>query len=91
MQHYAPAAQQEPASPTASVTSYTYYEGGSRELPLPNEHRSSIATIGQEQQSPAADMVTQTITATAATTTVRPDTPPIDTAATTQTTITPSQ
>jgi hypothetical protein len=47
-QRYAPAAEQEPASPTASVTSYTYYGRGPRELPLPNEHRSSIATLGQE-------------------------------------------
>jgi hypothetical protein len=47
-QRYTPAAQQEPASPTASVTSYTYYGGGPRELPLPNEQCSSIATFGQE-------------------------------------------
>jgi hypothetical protein len=84
-QRYAPNTQQEPPSPTASVSSYTYYGRGPRELPPPNEHRSSIATLSQEQQSPAADMATQTITTTAATTTIRPSTPPIDTTPTTQT------
>jgi hypothetical protein len=90
-QRYTPAAEQEPASPTASVTSYTYYGGGSGELLLPNEHHTSIATFSQEQQSPTADMATQTITATAATTTIRPDTPPVDVTTTTQATTMPSQ
>jgi hypothetical protein len=83
-QRYAPSTQQEPPSPTASVTNYTYYGGRPRELPPPNEQRSSIATLSQEQQSPTADMATQTITATAATTTIRPDTPPIDATSTAQ-------
>jgi hypothetical protein len=48
-QRYAPATEQEPASPAASDTSYTYYGRGPRELPLPNKHRSSIATFSQEQ------------------------------------------
>jgi hypothetical protein len=90
-QRYASNAQQEPPSPTASATSYTYYGRGPRELPPPNEHRSSIPTFSQEQQSPAADMATQTTTTTAATTTVRPSTPPIDTTPTTQTAASPSQ
>jgi hypothetical protein len=70
MQRYAPAAEQEPTSPAASDTSYTYYRREPRELPLPNEHHSSIATFSQEQQPTATDMVTQTTTATAARTTV---------------------
>jgi hypothetical protein len=86
MQHYAPATEQRPASPVASVTSYTYYRREPRELPLPNEHCSSIATFSQKQQPITTDMVTQTTTAIAATTTVRPNTPPIAT-----TTTTPSQ
>jgi hypothetical protein len=90
-QRYAPTTEREPASPTASVTSYTYYGGGSRELPLPNEHRTSIATLSQEQQPTTTNMATQTITATAATTTIGPSTPPIDTTTTAQTTTTPSQ
>jgi hypothetical protein len=91
MQCYAPATEQEPASPTASVTSYTYYGGEPRELPLPNEHHSSIATISQEQQPTTTNMATQTTTVTAATTTVQPSTPPIITNANTQTTTTPLQ
>jgi hypothetical protein len=69
-QRYAPATEQEPASPAASDTSYTYYRREPRELLLPNEHRSSIATFSQEQQLTTTDMVTQTTTATAAMTTV---------------------
>jgi hypothetical protein len=88
-QRYAPATEQEPVSPAASDTSYTYYRREPKELPLPNEHCSSITTFSQEQQPIATDMVTQTTTATAATTTVRPSTPPI--ATTTQTTTMPSQ
>jgi hypothetical protein len=76
-QHYAPATEQEPASPAASDTSHTYYRGEPRELPLLNEHRSSIATSSQEQQPTTTDMATQTTTITAAMTTVRPSTPPI--------------
>jgi hypothetical protein len=90
-QRYTPTTEQRPASPTASDTSYTYYRGEPRELPLPNEHHSSIATSSQEQQSTATNMVTQTTTATAATTTVRPSTPPITTTTNTQATTTPSQ
>jgi hypothetical protein len=90
-QHYTPATEQRPASPTASDTSYTYYGGRPRELPHPNKHRSSIATFSQEQHLTATDMVTQTTTATAATTTVRPSTPPITTTTNTQATTTPSQ
>jgi hypothetical protein len=70
MQRYAPTAEQEPMSPAASDTSYTYYGRGPRELLLPNEHRSSIATLSQEQQPTTTNMATQTATATAATTTV---------------------
>ena len=89
-QRYAPAAEQELASPAASDTSYTYYRREPRELPLPNEHHSSIATFSQEQQSTATNMATQTTTTTAATTTVQPSTPPITTTATAQTTTVPS-
>jgi hypothetical protein len=90
-QRYTPASEQKPVSPTASDTSYTYYGGEPRELPHPNEHRSSIATLSQEQQPTASDMVTQTATVTAAMTTVRPSTPPAPTTTTTQATTTPSQ
>jgi hypothetical protein len=69
-QRYAPTTEQEPASPAASDTSYTYYGGRPRELPLPNKHCSSIATLSQEQQLTPTNMATQTITATAAMTTV---------------------
>jgi hypothetical protein len=48
----------------------TYYGGEPQELPHPNEHHSSIATLSQEQQPTASDMATQTATVTAATTTV---------------------
>jgi hypothetical protein len=82
-QRYTPATEQEPASPTASDTSYTYYGGRPRELPHSNEHRSSIITFSQEQQPTAADMATQTTTVTAATTTVRPNTPSAPTTTTT--------
>jgi hypothetical protein len=90
MQRYTPATEREPVLPAASDTSYTYYGREPRELPLPNEHRSSIATFSQEQQSTATNMATQTTTTTAATTTVQPSTPPITTTATAQTTTTPS-
>jgi hypothetical protein len=88
-QRYAPTTEQEPASPTASDTSYTYYGGRPRELPNSNKHRSSITITSQEQQPTTSDMATQTATATAATTTVRPGTPPATTTTTTQTTTTP--
>jgi hypothetical protein len=82
-QRYALTAQQKPASPTASIISYTYYGGKPRELPHSNEHHSSIATLNQEQQSTTANMATQAIATAAATTTIRPSTPPIDTTTTT--------
>jgi hypothetical protein len=57
----------------------------------PESYRSSIATLSQEQQPTATNMVTQTTTATAAMTTVQHSTPPATTTTTTQATTTASQ
>jgi hypothetical protein len=76
MQRYTPAVEQEPASPTASDTSYTYYGGGPRELPSPNTHCSSITTLGQEQQQTSADMVIETIATTTTSVTIQPESNP---------------
>jgi hypothetical protein len=90
MQCYTPAIEQRPASLTASDTNYTYYGRGPRELLPSNTHRSSIATLGQEQQQTSANMVTETIATTTASITVQPESnPAIPT--NTQTTASPSQ
>jgi Retrotransposon gag protein len=79
-------------TPTTSGATDTHYRGESRELPLPNTHRSSIATLSQEQQPTTTNMATQTTTAATAMTTVRPNTPPATTTTTTtQTTTTALQ
>jgi hypothetical protein len=90
-QWYAPPIEATTMTPTTPGATDSHYRGEPRELPLPNTHRSSIATSSQEQQPTVTNMATQTTTTTAAMTTVWPGTPPATTAATTQTTTTASQ
>jgi hypothetical protein len=69
-QQYTPPVEAATMTPTTPGATDAHYRGEPRELPLPNTHHSSIATLSQEQQPTATDMTTQTTTATAATTTV---------------------
>jgi hypothetical protein len=50
MQRYAPPIEATTTTPTTPGTTDAHYRGEPRELPLPNTHHSSIATLGQEQQ-----------------------------------------
>jgi hypothetical protein len=69
-QRYAPPAEATTTSPTTPGATDAHYRGEPQELPLPNIHHSSIATLGQEQQPTTTNMATQTTTAATAMTTV---------------------